>query len=244
MFVTNRVDWGHLVNADNFETTHLNNEMYQIFDNRWDWELRYLHPNWSHILSPNITLDSMMKDPEQMPCPDVFWFPMVTPRYCSEFIAEMENFGRWSDGSNYDDRLDGGYENVPTVDIHMNQVGYDAQWLEFMRLYVEPLQAKVYTGYYHYPPYASMNFAVRYKPDEQRELKPHHDTSTYTINIALNTPHQDYEGGGCRFTRYNCSVTETKLGWMIMHPGKLTHQHEGLRVQKGTRYIMISFIDP
>jgi hypothetical protein len=233
-----------LINSDNFETSHVNNELYQLFDNRWDWELRYLHPNWSKALEPNLTLEAMMADKEMMPCPDVFWFPVVTPRYCSELIAEMENYGKWSDGSNYDTRLDGGYENVPTVDIHMTQVGMEAQWLEFLRLYVEPLQTKAFTGYYHYPPYASMNFVVRYKPDEQRELKPHHDTSTYTINIALNTPLQDFEGGGCRFTRYNCSVRDTKLGHMIMHPGKLTHQHEGLRIFKGTRYIMVSFIDP
>lgn len=244
MYVSNRVDWGHLVNSDNFETSHVNNELYQIFDNRWDWELRYLHPNWSKALDANYTVDAMMKDPETMPCPDVFWFPIVTPRYCKELIEEMENFGQWSDGSNYDSRLDGGYENVPTVDIHMNQVGMEAQWLEFLRLYVEPLQSKVFTGYHHYPPYASMNFVVRYKPDEQRELKPHHDTSTYTINIALNTPKVDFEGGGCRFTRYNCSVVDTKLGYLLMHPGKLTHQHEGLRVLKGTRYIMVSFVDP
>jgi hypothetical protein len=168
----------------------------------------------------------------------------VSPRYCKEKIEEVENYGVWSDGSNYDNRLDGGYENVPTVDIHMNQVGFEAQFLELMRLYVEPLQTRVYTGYYHYPPFASMNFVVRYKPDEQRELKPHHDTSTYTINIALNTVNKDYTGGGCRFTRYNCSVVDTKLGWVIMHPGKLTHQHEGLRILTGTRYIMVSFVDP
>lgn len=38
-----------------------------------------------------------------------------------------------------------------------------------------------------------MNFVVRYRPDEQPSLRPHHDSSTYTINIALNTPHLDYE---------------------------------------------------
>ena len=38
-----------------------------------------------------------------------------------------------------------------------------------------------------------MNFVVRYRPDEQPELKPHHDSSTYTINIALNNPNIDYE---------------------------------------------------
>jgi hypothetical protein len=30
----------------------------------------------------------------------------------------------------------------------------------------------------------------------------------------------------------------------MMQPGRLTHFHEGLTVTKGTRYIMISFIDP
>lgn len=34
------------------------------------------------------------------PCPDVFWFPIVSPRFCKEFIEIMENFGQWSDGSN------------------------------------------------------------------------------------------------------------------------------------------------
>lgn len=89
-----------------------------------------------------------------------------------------------------------------------------------------------------------MNFVVRYRPDEQPSLRPHHDSSTYTINIALNQADVDYEGGGCRFIRYNCSVTDTKPGWMLMHPGRLTHYHEGLRVTAGTRYIMISFVDP
>lgn len=38
-----------------------------------------------------------------------------------------------------------------------------------------------------------MNFVVRYRPDEQPSLRPHHDSSTYTINIALNTPDVDYQ---------------------------------------------------
>ena len=89
-----------------------------------------------------------------------------------------------------------------------------------------------------------MNFVVRYRPDEQPFLRPHHDSSTYTINVALNNAGIDFEGGGCRFLRYNCTVRDTKKGWMLMHPGRLTHYHEGLYVTKGTRYIMISFVDP
>ena len=170
----------------------------------------------------------------------------------------------------------------------MNQIGYEKEWLHFLDTYVRPLQEKVFTGYVHQvrlrwrlktwqlgfwtiwllqPPRALMNFLVRYKPEEQPSLRPHHDSSTYTINIAMNQVGEDYQGGGCNFLRYfivlwngfmglskvnknvitsmyNCNVTSTKKGWMFMHPGKLTHLHEGLPTTQGTRYIMISFVDP
>ena len=40
-------------------------------------------------------------------------------------------------------------------------------------------------------------FVVRYKPDEQPSLMPHHDASTFTINIALNRVGIDYEVSVC-----------------------------------------------
>ena len=46
-----------------------------------------------------------------------------------------------------DTRIEGGYENVPTRDIHMKQVGYEEQWLDFLNTYVRPLQEKVFIGY-------------------------------------------------------------------------------------------------
>ncbi|CAG0886727.1 unnamed protein product [Darwinula stevensoni] len=285
MFVTNRLDWGHLVDPENFETTHLHNELFEIINNRWDWEKRYIHPNYSQSLQEDAVLSQ--------PCPDVFWFPMVSDRYAKELIEELETFGRWSDGTNYDPRLQGSYENVPTVDIHMKQIGFEEEWLHFLREYVRPLQElafkgytnddprieggyenvptvdihlnqvglekqwlfflkeyvyplvqKAFQGYESDPPTAIMNFVVRYKPDEQPSLRPHHDSSTYTINIALNRAGVDFQGGGCRFPRYDCSVNDTKLGWLIMHPGGLTHLHEGLPVTNGTRYILVSFVDP
>lgn len=236
MYVDNREDYGHLIDPDTFDVTLKNPELYQNVENQLDWAKRYIHENYSLALQDEAVA--------LQPCPDVYWFPVVTPRYCKELIEVMETFGQWSSGSNHDDRLNGGYENVPTRDIHMNQVGMERQWLSFLNDYVRPLQEKVFTGYFHDPPKSLMNFVVRYRPDEQPSLRPHHDSSTYTINLALNTPGEDYTGGGCRFIRYNCSVSNTKIGWLLMHPGRLTHFHEGLQVTSGTRYIMISFVDP
>lgn len=236
IYVTNRLNFGHLVNNEEFKTTHNTNELWEIETNRYDWEQRYLHTNYSQALE---------KDNDwEMPCPDVYWFPIFTDRFCDEFVAEAEHFGKWSDGTNSDNRLQGGYEAVPTRDIHMNQIGFDEEWLYLLDFYVRPIQEAVFVGYFHNPPRSIMNFMVRYRPDEQPNLKPHHDSSTYTINVALNRVGTDFEGGGCNFLRYDCAITSLRIGWMFMHPGRLTHYHEGLTTTKGTRYIMISFVDP
>ncbi|XP_055696089.1 procollagen-lysine,2-oxoglutarate 5-dioxygenase isoform X1 [Lutzomyia longipalpis] len=236
MHVDNLEDYGHLVNGDQFNVRNTRPDFYMLLSNQRDWERRYIHPDYAKHLEPNAN--------RTQPCPDVYWFPIATEEFCNDLVAIMENFGRWSDGSNQDKRLEGGYEAVPTRDIHMNQVGLEKMWLKFLHLYVRPLQEAVFIGYFHDPPKSLMNFVVRYRPDEQPFLRPHHDSSTYTINIALNRVGIDYTGGGCRFLRYNCSVEATKMGWMLMHPGRLTHFHEGLRTTSGTRYIMISFVDP
>ncbi|EDV97127.1 GH16659, partial [Drosophila grimshawi] len=236
MYVSNQRYLGHLVNAENFNSTVVRPDFHTLFSNRYDWTIKYIQPNYSAQLNESMVIPQ--------PCPDVYWLHIVTDAFCDDLVAIMEAFGKWSEGKNQDKRLEGGYEAVPTRDIHMRQVGLDQVYLKFLQMFVRPLQERIFTGYYHNPPRSLMNFMVRYRPDEQPSLRPHHDSSTYTINIAMNNVGIDYEGGGCRFLRYNCSVTETKKGWMLMHPGRLTHFHEGLLVTRGTRYIMISFIDP
>lgn len=235
MYVSNLEDYGHLVDPDYFPTKYIHNDMWQMKANRLDWEKRYIAPDYWTALSPT--------ELNEMPCPDVYWFPLFTPRFCKELVELADDNGGWSDGSNNDPRLAGGYENVPTVDIHMNQMEFEQEWLWILHHYVKPLAEKVYLGY-NSDARAIMNFIVRYRPTEQSFLRPHHDSSTYTINVGLNRPHIDYEGGGAHFIRYNCSVINTRVGWALMHPGRLTHYHEGLQTTKGTRYIMVSFIDP
>ena len=43
------------------------------------------------------------------------------------------------------------------------------------------------------PPVSELNFVVKYNPDRQRLLIPHHDHSTFTTNVALNNPVTDFE---------------------------------------------------
>ncbi|KAK2090463.1 Procollagen-lysine,2-oxoglutarate 5-dioxygenase 2 [Saguinus oedipus] len=170
------------------------------------------------------------------PCPDVFWFPIFSEKACDELVEEMEHYGKWSGGKHHDSRISGGYENVPTDDIHMKQVDLENVWLHFIREFIAPVTLKVFAGYYT-KGFALLNFVVKYSPERQRSLRPHHDASTFTINIALNNVGEDFQGGGCKFLRYNCSIESPRKGWSFMHPGRLTHLHEGLPVKNGTRYI-------
>ncbi|VDM48459.1 unnamed protein product [Toxocara canis] len=204
MYVDNRNYYGFLVVNDDFDTSKLHPEMYQIFDNRDLWESRYIHEKYFDAIDG--------KMPIGQPCQDVFDFPLMSEEFCSELIEEMEHYGEWSSGSNQDERLAGGYENVPTRDIHMNQIGFERHWLYMLDEYVRPMQEKIFIGYYQQPVQSSMMFVVRYKPEEQSFLRPHHDASTYSIDVALNKRGVDYQGGGVRYVRYNCTVDADKVG--------------------------------
>ncbi|KAA0704961.1 Procollagen-lysine,2-oxoglutarate 5-dioxygenase 2 [Triplophysa tibetana] len=234
MYITNRHEFGRLISTANYNTSHYNNDLWQIFENPLDWREKYIHPNYTQIFTENLL---------EQPCTDVFWFPVLSEKACNELVEEMENYGSWSGGKHKDKRITGGYESVPTDDIHMKQIDFDNEWLHFIREFISPVTLKVYSGYYT-KGYSIMNFVVKYTPDRQAYLRPHHDSSTFTINVALNNKGIDFQGGGCRFHRYNCSIESPRKGWSFMHPGRLTHLHEGLPTTGGARYIAVSFIDP
>uniref|UniRef100_A0A669BKQ2 Procollagen-lysine,2-oxoglutarate 5-dioxygenase 1 n=1 Tax=Oreochromis niloticus TaxID=8128 RepID=A0A669BKQ2_ORENI len=236
MYVTNMHTFGRILSTENYQTGHLHNDLWQIFENPVDWEERYIHENYTRIMK-----DKLIENP----CPDVYWFPVFSSVACNHMIEEMEHYGKWSGGANVDNRIHGGYENVPTIDIHMTQINFEKDWQKFLVEYVVPITEKMFPGYYtKVRAHFELAFVVRYKPDEQPSLRPHHDASTFTVNIALNQVGLDYQGGGCRFLRYDCSIQAPRKGWALLHPGRLTHYHEGLPTTAGVRYIAVSFVDP
>lgn len=53
MYVSNRVDFGHLVNPETYDITRTEPEMYQIFDNEQDWEARFIHAEYPENFNPD-----------------------------------------------------------------------------------------------------------------------------------------------------------------------------------------------
>lgn len=55
MYVSNRVDFGHLVDPDNYDVTVTHPDFYQILNNKLDWQKTYIHENYSENFNPNKT---------------------------------------------------------------------------------------------------------------------------------------------------------------------------------------------
>lgn len=83
MFVTNMDKFGHLALMDSMDITLKNPEFYEIYSNEIEWRKRYIHENYSQNL-----LDSTVI---AQPCPDVYWFPVVTPTFCRHLIGNNIN---------------------------------------------------------------------------------------------------------------------------------------------------------
>jgi GR25 family glycosyltransferase involved in LPS biosynthesis len=214
-----------------------NVSIYDVASKKELWEKKYLHPKYYSVLNNVNKIDY-----EEL-CPDIYNFPLFSQEFCTEIIDIMEKSNSWSGGkdNHVDTRLGKNYyENHPTVDTQLFQVGLGEQWKFIVSNYIAPVAAFLYSGYKTKD--INLAFVVRYRIDEQEKLTPHHDASTYTINVALNK-YGDYTGGGCRFIRQNYILRGQNVGMCCIHHGKLTAYHEGLPVETGTRYILVSFIN-
>ena len=242
MFADNQNKYGYLLEPKN--DNHISSKEKNITDilddtYRKSWEKKYLHPNYFDNISDLSKLEFVeIAD-------GIYTFPLFSKKFCDDIIMCANNKNEWSPGKNNhsDPRLGKNYhENVPTVDVQLFQLNLGRQWDIIVKNYIAPIASILYNRYKTKD--VNLAFVVKYSADDQANLPPHHDSSTYTVNIALNEGNGiDYIGGGCRFIRQNISLTNQLPGMCCIHPGKLTAYHEGLAISAGTRYILVSFIN-
>jgi len=238
MYVENTQEYGYIYSGikDVIPDKAKKNSLYLFETNKDIWAKKYLHKDFYEAIND---LDKLKVDE---PCKWVFEFPFVNELFCDELLNETNNINNWSPGGNVvtkDSRINS-VENVPTQDIHMNQIGFRKQWESIVKTYIAPLVSKLYSPFKTNG--LNIAFVVKYEMGNQEYLNPHHDSSAYSINITLNTPEKDFTGGGTRFIKQNVSV-QGKKGYCTLHPGKLTHYHEGLPITSGKRFIFVSFVN-
>ena len=238
MYIDNTEYNGYIYDLkDTIPSNVVHREFYTFETDREAWTKKYLHPEFYKAISNWNKLDYTE------PCHYVYHFPFVSDTFCKHLLDEVNNVNLWSKGINQDSKLDkriGAVENIPTIDIHMKQIGFKKQWESIVKTYIGPLVSHLYSPYKTKG--LNIAFVVKYELGKQEFLRPHHDSSTYSITITLNRPGIDFEGGGTRFVKQETLVVGKK-GFATIQPGKLTHYHEGTPITKGIRFIMVSFVN-
>ena len=206
------------------------------YNNTVEWEEKYLTREFLDIFYSrnNKTKDDYFSPDEN----DLIFIPMFTEKFCSEVLNRANKNNQWSKGGdNYYDKRLGAVEVAPTRDIHLNQIKLENMWKHVIDKYISNV---IWNIYKYSTKGINIVFVVKYSMDGQKDLKPHHDASTYTVNLCLNN---DFEGGGCEFINKNVKVINKHIGRICIHPGKYTHRHRGMPLTSGERYILISFVD-
>ena len=237
LYLENMEDYGYLTDGlkDEIPKTAIHKEFYLFETDKNAWAKKYLHPDFYKII------DNWKELSYTEPCGWVFEFPFVNDLFCEHLIDEVNNINAWSPGGNTEvkDKRINNVENVPTVDIHMSQIGFRKQWEQIIFTYISHVVSELYSPFKTNG--LNIAFVVKYDMKGQTKLNRHHDSSAYSLSITLNTPDVDFEGGGTRYVKQETTV-RGKRGYAILHPGRLTHYHEGLPITSGTRYIMVSFV--
>jgi len=225
-----------------------------------DPKLRKYGPNLSKILK---------EEAEQ-----VYSFRLFTPQYCKLLLEEAEHRNKWITGldEGYESisadaetkaraannlmvsQKDG---KEPDTKQYFGSISYDGfghDWTDarhsnggtLSKIYVQQMATYVLPMIHQLwgsfslgtmdPPYI-----LKYEPNNIKQMSLHYDFETVALLVYLNT---EFTGGGTYFPRWKFKTGRPKPGLALFYPGGLSHEHLGIPLTSGRRYLMCgSFFD-
>jgi len=152
---------------------------------------------------------------------------------CNWIIRESEKYanenGGWSTTR---------HKTYPTTDLPVNKIANIYSFVfESFRHIIQDIKT-LYCLYDKHFYKVNDLFIVKYDANRQSNLELHTDNSDISVNILLSSP-SDFEGGGTYFD--DGIITHIRKGDALIHCGQT--KHSGIDITKGTRYILVSFIN-
>jgi hypothetical protein len=189
----------------------------------------FLHP----ALLRGDPAEVLREDAEQ-----IFNLRVFTESYCRLLVEEAEHCGLWRTAADvetnpYAEEIEELDEPDTTLHLH-HMEGLDGVYREIVERHLRPLMERTWRTFRLRkvsPPYV-----LKYTPDAISGMALHHDLETVTLVVYLN---DRFEGGGTRFPKWNYVVSGRRPGEAILYPGGLSHEHEGLPIRSGSRYLLL-----
>tara|TARA_B100001094_G_C18036455_1_gene722792 strand:- start:49 stop:723 length:675 start_codon:yes stop_codon:yes gene_type:complete len=157
---------------------------------------------------------------------------LLFPEECDNIIREAEDYA--TDNSGWTTER---HDNYPTTDNEIT-----SSWATYniinsrIHKYIFPEIANMY---YINSSKLEINelFVAKYSDNTQTKLDEHVDGSEFSFVIALN---DNFSGGGTHFVHNNKTIKLNK-GACLVFSGQ--SRHSGVKVTKGTRYILTGFLN-
>jgi len=168
---------------------------------------------------------------------DILVLPFWTREFCDEIIRAADLLNEYRSLES-----DLKHNAAPGQETRFNRISprLAENFEAHFRRRVEPILAQ------HWWPLNlgknRMPFVLKYSPETQPSLDPHHDAAMVSMAIMLN---DGYEGGLLTFPRQHWDSRGVAPGTMIVFPSRVTHVHWVLPVTAGTRYSVAAWVaDP
>ena len=162
-------------------------------------------------------------DPVEL-APDIVMVPWWTPEFCAAIIRAAEMVGGFE--SDPEDPVPGTEISLAAISPRLFQAVQDDVGVRLWPLLRRRWPLIDYCG-------LRDAFVIRYRPEDQSELRLHHDVAQVSASVKLN---EDYVGGALTFPRQGASNADVPVGSLIAWPSLVTHPHAGEPVTEGTKY--------
>jgi hypothetical protein len=119
---------------------------------------------------------------------------------------------------------------------HLDKMpGLSSVYEQIIKRHLKPLMEQMWVTFKLQK--ISAPYVLKYsaEPDAIRAMELHHDLETLTLVTYLN---EEFTGGGTYFPRWNYHTGKPAPGSAILYPGGLSHEHEGVAITEGTRYLL------
>jgi len=178
------------------------------------------------------------------PVEQIYKFQLFTPEFCRLLIEETEHCGKWHtelEDTVVEHPVEGTIieEDAPSTEVKFDKMpGLEAVYHKIIDLHVKPIVEDLWKTFKIQK--RDMPFVLKYSMDVIKEMKLHYDCETVSMVIYLNN---DFTGGGTYFPKWNFTAGSVPgdfpVGSMVVYPGGVSHEHMGLPISSGVRYLML-----
>ncbi|KAL6076597.1 Procollagen-lysine,2-oxoglutarate 5-dioxygenase 1 [Balamuthia mandrillaris] len=175
------------------------------------------------------------------PVEQIYHFQLFTEEFCRLLIEEAEHCGKWvTEEETFEQVNTQGLVEVddPETTQHLHQIDpkLEAVYYEVVEKHIRPLVQSLWKTFTIQK--MDRPYVLKYEPEVIKEMGLHHDMETVAMVVTLSQP-DDYQGGGTYFPKWDYSTGKPRPGTAIVYPGGVSHEHMGLPISAGKRFLFL-----